>query len=357
MSYRNTMKLFVSNFALAWKQLVYLLICVFLFAICSYTLISPVISILRDAGLFSEIKNLVTLVYDNPKDIAFTISALVKLVLTSIWANFSKIYLNLIGTLILCVILPYILYQVSIYNISSILHQKLTMNMEVNYVQNYIGNFNKAIKFAFASLVYSLPFFVINIGLIIAYVFFANTIFKALIGLMVLSLVSISLDSVRLTLFTHYTGNVVANNANPFSAFGKSIKLELKHFWKIMGYSVVILLTTILINGVIAIFTLFAGLLFSIPATIVLICIFKIVIFLNINGNRYYLSNSVIYNPQRYVIKKDDFVSTFIPPEDTREITTTKMKKKYKTKTLKDKPKKATKTKKSKNSKKENLKG
>jgi hypothetical protein len=223
-----------------------------------------------------------------------------------------------------------------------------------------IGNFNKAIKFAFASLVYSLPFFVINVGLIIAYVFIANTIFKALIGLMVLSLLTITLDSVKLTLFTHYTGNVIANNANPFSAFGKSIKLELKHFWKIMGYSVVISLTSILINGIIGVFTLFAGLLFSIPATCVLVCIFKIVIFLNINGNRYYLSNSVIYNPQKYVIKKDDYVSTFIPPEEIKEITTTKMKKKYKTKTLKDKPKKATKAKKSnktKKSKKENLKG
>lgn len=117
-----------------------------------------------------------------------------------------------------------------------------------------------------------------------------------------------------------------------------------------MGYSVVILLTAILINGVIAIFTLFVGLLFAIPATCVMICIFKIVIFLNINGNRYYLSNSVIYNPQKYVVKKDDFVSTFVPPEDTREITTTKMKKKYKTKTLTKKPKKTTKTKKSKKS-------
>ena len=93
MSYRNTMKLFVSNFALAWKQLVYFLICAFLFAVCSYTLISPVISILREAGLFSEIKNLITLVYDNPKDIAMTVSAIVKLVLTSIWTNFSK-FLN-----------------------------------------------------------------------------------------------------------------------------------------------------------------------------------------------------------------------------------------------------------------------
>ena len=353
MSYRNTMKLFVSNFALAWKQLVYLLICAFLFAVCSYTLVSPVISILRDAGLFTEIKNLVALVYNNPKDIAITASVLVKLVLTSIWANLSKIYLNLIATVILCAILPYILYQVSIYNISSVLHQKLTMNMDVGYTQNYISNFKKAIKFAFASLVYALPFFVINIGLIIAYIFIANTMFKALIGLVVLSFLLITLNSCKLTLFTHFTGSVVANNSNPFSAFGKSMKQELKHFWKIMGYSVVILLTAILINGVIAIFTLFAGLLFTIPATCIMICIFKIVIFLNINGNRYYLSNSVIYNPQKYVVKKDDFVSTFVPPEDTREITTTKMKKKYKTKTLTKKPKKASKTKKSKKSKNE----
>ena len=105
-----------------------------------------------------------------------------------------------------------------------------------------------------------------------------------------------------------------------------------------MGSSVVTFLTAILINGIIAIFTFFAGLLFTIPATCVLISIFKVVTFLNINGNRYYLSNYVIFNPQKYVVKKDDFVSTFVPPEETKEITTTKMKKKYKTKTLDEKP-------------------
>ncbi len=348
MSYRNTMKLFVSNFALAWKQLVYLLICAFLFALCSYTLVSPVISVLRDAGLFSEVENLMNLFYNNPKDIAMALSAVVKLILSSIWANFSKIYLNLIATIILCGLLPYILYQVSIFNLSSILQQKMTMNMDVGYTQNYICNFKKALKFAFASLLYSLPFFVLSIGFVIGYIYIANTVFKALIGLAILSFLIIALDSLRLTFFTHYTGNVIANDTNPFSAYLKSLKYEMKHFWKIMGYSVTINLTAILMNGVIAIFTFFAGLIFTIPATCVLMCIFKNIIFLNINENRYYLSNSVIYNPQKYVVKKDDYVSTFVPPEDTREITTTKMKKKYKTKTL---DKKSTTNKKSKSKK------
>lgn len=343
MSYRNTMKLFVSNFTLAWKQLVYLLLCGFLFALCSYTLVSPVVTVLKNAGISTEIKNLMNLVYNNPKDIAITLSELVKLVFNSLIANFSKIYLNIFATLILCILLPYILYEASIYNLSSILYQKFTMNMDVGYCQNFISHLSKAIKFALVSLLFSLPFFAVNILIVVAYIFVANTVLKAIIGLVILSLISLIINSFKLTLFTHFTGSVIANDSNPFTTFLKSFSIEMKNLWKIMGSSVVTILTAILINGVIAIFTFFAGLLFTIPATCVLLCVYKNVVFLTLNGNRYYLSSSVIFNPQKYVVKKDDYVSTFVPPEETKEITTTKMRKKYKTKTL---DKKSTKTKK-----------
>ena len=110
----------------------------------------------------------------------------------------------------------------------------------------------------------------------------------------------------------------------------------MKHFFKITGSSIIIILTAILVNGVIGLFTFFAGLCITIPATCVLMCIFKVVTFLNINGNRYYLSSSIIYNPQKYVVKKDEYVSTFIPPEEIKEITTTKMKRNFKVKTTKN---------------------
>lgn len=344
MSYKNTMKLFVSNFTLAWKQLVYLLICAILFALCSYTLVSPVITVLREAGLFSEIKNLMNSFYVNPKDIALTLSEVVKIIFRSIATNFSKIYLNIFATLILCLALPYVLYQASLYNISSILYQKFTMNMEVSYCQNFLSNFWKGIRYGFVSLLFSLPFFAINVLLVAAYILIANNMLKAIIGLVILSTLSLFVNSCKLTLFSHYTGNVVANESNAFKTFLKSFPITIKHFWKVLGYSIIIILTAILINGVIGIFTFFAGLLFTIPATCVLMCIFKLVIYFNINGNRYYLSNSIIFNPQKHVVKKDDYVSSFIPPEETKEITTTKMKKNFKTKTKKKKT-----TKKSKN--------
>lgn len=334
MSYKNTMKLFVSNFTLAWKQLVYLLICAFLFALCSYTLVSPVISVLREAGLFSQIKNLMNMFYNNPEDIAMTLSEIVKLILTCIGANFSKIYLNLIATVILCIILPYVLYQASIYNLSSMLYQKFTMNMEVNYCQNFLSNFWKSIRFGLTSLLFSLPFFVVNILLVISYILIADTVLLAIIGLAVLSFLSLMIHSAQLTIFSHFTGSVIANESNPFPTFLKSFPISIKHFIKITGSSIILILTAILVNGFIGLFTFFAGLIITLPATCVLMCIFKIVTFLNINGNRYYLSNSVIFNPQKYVVKKDEYVSSFIPPEETKEVTTTKMKKNFKSKSF-----------------------
>lgn len=350
MSYKNSMKLFVSNFALAWKQLVYLFCCACLFALCTYTLITPVINVLAEAGLGHQIEEFFSAIYSHPKDTSLQLSQLFKLVGESIMGNMSKIYLNLIGALLLCVILPYILIQMSMFNISSILYQKFTMNMDVSYIKNGVSKLGISAKFAFTNLLLNIPCVAVNIVLIYLYILFSTTLLKSIIGLIILSTFMILLESIKIVFTSHYTGKLVAENSNPFKTFTKSLGIELKNFWKILGQSITIVLTAILINGVIAIFTFFSGLIFTIPATMMLICIFKVVVFLNLNGNRYYLSDSVIYNPLRYVVKKDDYVATFVSPEETKEITTTKMKRKYSKKTLKDKTKKKIKkTKKSKN--------
>lgn len=340
MSYKNTMKLFVSNFALAWKHLVYLFCCACLFALCTYTLVTPVINVLREAGLGTQIKEFFSVIYSHPKDTSLQLTQLFKLIAESIIGNMSKIYLNLIGAVLLCIVLPYILIQMALFNMSSILYQKFTMNMEVGYVKNHVSKLSLSFKFAMTNLLLNLPITAVTILLIWLYILFSTTLLKSIIGLVVLSTCIILIDAIKIVFTSHYTGKLVAEEGNPLKTFTKSLGIELKNFWKLLGQSIVVILTTILINGVIAIFTFFAGILFTIPATMMLICIFKIVSFLNLNGNRYYLSDSVIYNPLKYVVKKDDYVATFVSPEETKEITTTKIKKKYVKKTLKEQSKK-----------------
>ena len=93
--------------------------------------------------------------------------------------------------------------------------------------------------------------------------------------------------------------------------------------------SIALQLTIIFVNSFIAVFTFFSGLLVTIPATYVIISVFYAVTYFHITGERYYLSSSVIFNPVKHIIKKDDYVSISVPEAKEVEVTTTVMKKKY----------------------------
>ena len=348
MSYKNTMKLFASNFVLVWKQLLYLLCCILVFSLCTSTMLDPIIDLLKDNGIGDDLKNLFNTFYNTPSEFALRASDTIKHMASTIINNFSDIWLSFFGTIVLCIFLPYVLIQMSVYNISSILGQKFTMNMNVNYTQNMLRTFKQSLKYALANIIFNLPYLAIVIVLIEFYLIISTSIMTALVGLAALTTLLIIFTSINISIFTCYTAYMVENNVGPFVAFGKGFVMVLKNFWKVTSISIIVILTIILINGFIALFTFFSGLLVTIPATFVLLAIYNLVTYFNIKGERYYLSDTIIYNPVKYTVKKDDYVSISVP-EVTKEInvTTTVIKKKYKkTKPTKTKKSKTTKTKK-----------
>ena len=339
MSYKNTMKLFASNFTLVWKQLLYLVCILFIFSVCSYTIATPVLDLLKNNGIVEDIKLMFNSVYETPSEFALVFSDSSKHFLGILIDNFSSIWLNLIGTVVLCVLLPFVFIQMSIYNISSILYQKFTMNMNANYTQNAVRTLKHSLRYAFAILFLTLPFIACFIIMIEVYLICAKSIISAIIGMVIFMALTILLVSLKVSIFTNYTAYMVENDADPFVSFAKSLGKSVKNFWKTLSISIILVLTIILVNGLIAIFTFFSGLIVTIPATYVLIAIYNLVTYFNEKGTRYYLSNTIIYNPVQYTVKKDDYVSISVP-EATEEVqvTTTVMKKKYK-KTKSSKPK------------------
>lgn len=328
MSYKNTVKLFASNFTLVWKQALYLIICGFLFVLFSYTTITPIINLLKEHSIFLELKSILHTVYDSPSELALKLSEILKHTTSVIFDNFSRISLSVIGAGVLCLILPFILVQMSTYNLSSIVYQKISMNMNVYYVQNGVHVLKNSLKFALANFLFSLPFAIITILLIEIYLLVANTILTAIIGLMVLIALFIVMSSIKSSIFSYYTGHMVATGEGPFKSFGKGIINILKNFWKILSTSIIINLTIILVNGFIAVFTFFSGLIITIPATFVFLSIYNQVVYCNIKGERYYLSENLIYNPVKYTIRQDNFAGAALPEEPKEiQVTTTVMKK------------------------------
>lgn len=331
MSYRNSMKLFASNFTIVWKQLVYVVVCLILLGISSYTTISPIISLLKENGIGAEFEGLFKTIYDSPNELALKISDVCKDIILVISNNFSEISISLILAVLLCIIMPFILIQMSVYNLSSIAYQKLTMNMNTKYSQNAITTFKPALKYALANIILELPFLFINIALILFYVVLVKSILSALFGLIILSALIMIIQSIKIAIFSHYTGLVIAAPQNMFKAFGKGFVVVVKNFWKNISTSIILHLTIVVVNSFILVFTFFAGLIISIPATFVVMAFYYIVSYLNTVGQRYYLSDTIIYNPVKYVVKKDDFVTISIPePTNEIKVETTPMKKIYK---------------------------
>lgn len=343
MSYKNTMKLFASNFTLVWKQVLYLIICLLLFVLSSSTVVTPIINLLRSHDVFAECKIIIETVYNSPSEFALQLSTTLKHIFEVIFTNFSSITWSFVGTICLCVILPYILVQMSFYNLTSILYQKLSMNMNVNYIQNGFQNLTKSLRFALANIVISLPFLAIIVLLLEIYLMLATNVLNSIIGLIILCALLIMIFSFKVAIYTCYTAYMVDNNSSAFVAFGKGLVMVLKNYWKTLSASIIIILTIIFVNSFITVFTFFSGLFITIPATFVFLAIFYLVVYFNNKGDRYYLGNNLIYNPSQYSIKQDNFTGTDIPePEEIKEITvkTTVMKKKRsKTKTEKQKSK------------------
>lgn len=346
MSYKNTVKLFASNFTLVWKQVLYCVICTLIFALLSYSTISPVLDLLKENNIFIELENLFEVVYGSPKQLALTLSDWSKHLIDVLFTNFTSIIWNLIGTAILGIFLPYIAIQMSFFNVSSIIHQKVTMNMDVPYVQNLISNLWISLRYALTKFLFTLPYIAIFIILIEIYLMIATTVWTSLIGLVIFAALLIFITSIQISLFTCQAGFMIEQKIGPFVAFGKSITTVMKRFWKIMSMSIAVVLTFIFVNSFIMVFTFFSGSVVIIPATYVFLAIYYIVVYLNARGERYYLGNNLIFNPTKYVVKQDEYVESIVPEEIKEiEVTTAVMKKKRTTKNVKE-SKKETKVKK-----------
>lgn len=346
MSYKNTMKLLASNFMLVWKQVLYLMICFMIFILSTYSTLTPIIDLLREHNIIEEFKAIVDTVYNSPSDFAYELSCILKHLINVVFSNFGDIWISLISFLAFGIFIPYVLIQMSFYNITSILYQKLSMNMNANYVQNAVRVLKQSIVFALANIIISIPFAFIIVLLFEIYLALAYSTITAIFGLVILAALLIVTVSIQISFYTYFMGYLMDHNGSPLIAFGKSLINVLKHFGKVLSQSVILTLTIIFVNGFIMLFTFFSGLIVTIPATFVLLAIYYLVVYFNMKGERYYLSSNMIFNPIKYKVKQDEFLAAEIPEETKEtELTTVVMKKrksskKTKTKSNKNKNKK-----------------
>ena len=82
-------------------------------------------------------------------------------------------------------------------------------------------------------------------------------------------------------------------NKNPFKTAYRAYKSQ-KDFSKVFSNAIILVLTIIIVNVIIGVFSVGAGLFITIPASMVLVVIFELISYYTTTKQRYYLSPTII---------------------------------------------------------------
>lgn len=304
MIYKNSMKLLTSNFKFVWKQLAYTLVRVFIVVGLAAVVANPILRALQDGGFYDNLKTVWEVIYTRTGSVFIEIS--------HAFENFSRIIASNISTL-----LPFVLlFFVDVYFINSYLKnfgEYVLMDVENNayislnntgYCHSMVTKFTKASKYAFVKLLMCLPFDLMKVLFVYVYCcLFSNTII-AIVGIPIIIILNIVTESMQLSAYVGVAPSMINMNANPFKSVFAVYKNQ-KGFLKIFGNAVIAVTTILFANTFIGVFTLGAGFLITVPASMVLVSTFKLLSYYYLMGQRYYLSPMIIVDPTNNNLSKD----------------------------------------------------
>ena len=296
MLYKNSLKLLSSNFSLVWKHLLYMLVSGLLTIGLVLLFAGPSVDCLKNSELSSTASNLLSTIYTEPQTIFAVIREIVYLFFSILGANFGSIWYSIIGLVIMGYLVPSYLCAIGEYNLASVSHKRMTSLLDVGYTQNMIASLRSSAGFAFVKMIARIPFDLLKLFFILLFFSFSNSFWASLLCLFFLSAILLLFHSIQTVFFSCYAPYMVEKGGNPFKGLYKSITLSFVKFEKVFSNAIILVLTCVFVNALLGIFTVFSGLLITIPATFVVGAFFSNVTYLSVKGERYYLSPSIIVN-------------------------------------------------------------
>jgi len=298
MSFRNSLKLLTSSFNVVWKHLVYVLISFAASVGLVFAFAGPLIECLEVSGWIGHTTSVLKSIYTEPAIVIFdTVRETIFSFFGVLYQNFGHIWFSIIGLVFAGYFIPSFMYGVGMYNVASVTQKRMTSLLNASYAQNFVSNLRPAIKYGLVRMIVKFPFDVIKLVLVVVLFRLSTTIFTSLLFFSLLSLAIVLISSLEITVFAGFAPYMVDNGGNPFKCFAKGLVPVFKNFMKTYGSAVVLSLFIVFANSFIGLFTVFSGLLITLPATIVIVAIFSNVVYLTATQNRYYLSESIIVNP------------------------------------------------------------
>jgi len=299
MSYKNTCKIFGSNFVLVWKQLAYLCISAVLCIGLSYLIALPTINLLKAEGWIDSVKNMFETVYTSPSSLNAAFKEVILSLMQILSSHFGAYFFSIVGFIISAVLLPLFLNNIAEYNICYLATNKISSNIKLGYTSSLISNLKNAILYSLLKMLIDVLFIICTVCLFVVYLILSKGVVLTILMLVIYFSLSIMLSSLKMSLTASFAPIMIEENTGAWKAFLKSGKMSGRSFARTLSCAIVVNLTVMFANMFLGVFTIGVALLITVPASVVFIGIFKTTNYFTIEGKSYYLSDNIIVEPKK----------------------------------------------------------
>jgi hypothetical protein len=301
MIFRNTIRLLLTNFSNVWKVLLYYVICISLSLCVCYFLASPIIAKLVEAQIFVEFGQAFGGLFSRPFQASATIfeqlfAKVVEVLTTNIQFRFNYIFL---GVWILF-IFP-LTFDFAQLASGEVLYGFMTSQVQYSWTGRFIKNIGKSVLYSVLRYCAVLVFNVVAFGGIYYTIKFASAgdIRFAFLSMCVFALVIVTL-ALKQALFSCWMPSIAVLDKNVASAVTQNFACVFRNFWNIFSTSLLLVILSIVINLLCAVFTLSVALVITIPATAFMFVVFQMVSFFSTQGMRFYVYPDMFISPKRF---------------------------------------------------------
>lgn len=303
MRYKNSIKIVFSNFNIVWKSILYFVPFFAMVALLLYFAINPIYSLLIKTGFIQNASNVYAEFLGSLNFSAFLTSVNdLGMQLVNIFIdNMSAIWINFLAIAFIIGFVVVVGTNLVVYPMSNSLNYYMGSINSYSFFTSFSDTFGKSLKITILKYLISLP-----IDFIIFIVFwFSLKLFNS--GIWIISILApfiivlllVLLLALKSSLFACWIPIMVTMNYNVWKSLGIGIKTTFRYFWKVYGTAVGMILTVIVLNFFLGLFTFGVGFILSIPISFLLFSAFGMVVTFEGVGNRYYVDVYNVVTPQK----------------------------------------------------------
>lgn len=293
MIYKNSMKLLASNFSLVWKHLLFTIVRLVVVLLLLVLISNPIVRLLKVQGFAESVAKIGESLYTNANLFFPAIKQSINLFCSIISDNIATVWYSVILFFFVMIVVNNFIKNTGKYVLSYICHNNFTSISKCGYLNALVSERKNIFKYSISKFLFDLPFMALKILYIVIYYYMLSSTLLGVVGITLMIVLFTVTNASQMALCNNFAVEQIIKGQNPLKSVTRAY-VSIKDYLKVFSNGIIIVLTIIVTNAIIGVFTVGAGLLITLPASMVLSVIFELVSYYTINKCRYYLSPTII---------------------------------------------------------------